>query len=139
MRPVAWLTRQPHFMQLHPLRCFHFLLRRSAVLFPAPASHRPVHRPTLPRRRVVVGHKPSGDSPAVLSGAYTGVEIISADTSYADAKAADGRGVAVAGVLLRGPSLHQVSRPTAWGGRGNRLGMALVWGLCLRRGAQGWE
>jgi hypothetical protein len=71
--------------------------------------------PTLPstpnHRRVVVGHKPSGDSPAVLSSAYTGVEVISADISYADPKAPDSRGVAVAGVLLRGPSLHEVSRP----------------------------
>jgi hypothetical protein len=62
----------------------------------------------------VVGHKPSGDSPAVLSGVYTGVEVISADTSYADAKAPDGRGVAVAGVLLRGPKLHQVTGWEAW-------------------------
>ncbi|OEU12018.1 hypothetical protein FRACYDRAFT_147895, partial [Fragilariopsis cylindrus CCMP1102] len=32
--------------------------------------------------RVVVGHKPTGDSPAVLSADYTGVEIVSADTSF---------------------------------------------------------
>ena len=56
--------------------------------------------------RVVVGHKPSGDSPAVLSSAATGVEIVSADTSYADPAADDGRGVSMAGVLLSGPSLH---------------------------------
>ena len=56
-------------------------------------------------RRVVVGHKPSGDSPAVLAAKYTGVEIISADTCYADGGSADGRGNAVAGVSLHGPSL----------------------------------
>ncbi|KAL3778519.1 hypothetical protein HJC23_006827 [Cyclotella cryptica] len=33
-------------------------------------------------RRVVVGHKPTGDCPAVLSAAYTGVEVVSTDTSY---------------------------------------------------------
>lgn len=33
-------------------------------------------------QRVVVGHKPTGDCPAVLSAEYTGVEIVSADTSY---------------------------------------------------------
>lgn len=54
-------------------------------------------------RRVVVGHKPSGDSPAVLSSCYTGVEVISADTSFSDTDAADNRGVAVPGVLLQGP------------------------------------
>ena len=62
------------------------------------------------QRRVLVGHKPSGDSPAVLSSDYTGVEIISADTSYSDPAAgptADGdapRGCAVACVTLRGAS-----------------------------------
>ena len=56
-------------------------------------------------RRVVVGHKPSGDSIAPLSWRYTGVEILSADTSYADPAAADGRGVTMACLTLRGPSL----------------------------------
>ncbi len=32
--------------------------------------------------RIVVGHKPTGDCPAVLSSIYTGIEIVSADTSY---------------------------------------------------------
>jgi len=59
-------------------------------------------------RRVVVGHKPSGDSPAVLSAVYTGIEVISADTSYAAPSTPDGRGCSVACVLLRGPSLHEV-------------------------------
>jgi hypothetical protein len=35
-------------------------------------------------QRVVVGHKPTGDCPAVLSSRYTGVEIVSADTSYSN-------------------------------------------------------
>lgn len=56
-------------------------------------------------RRVVVGHKPSGDSPAVLSAAATGVEIISADTSYADREDVLGRGQSLAGVTIRGQSL----------------------------------
>jgi len=56
-------------------------------------------------RRLVVGHKPSGDSPAVLSARHTGVEVISADTSYADGTSADGRGRSIAGVSLHGPSL----------------------------------
>lgn len=37
-------------------------------------------------RRIVVGHKPTGDSPSVLSAAYTGVEVVSADTSYSHRK-----------------------------------------------------
>ena len=55
-------------------------------------------------RRVVVGHKPSGDSPAALSSSYTGVEVISADTSFSDTSAADNRGAAVCSLLLRGES-----------------------------------
>jgi len=37
-------------------------------------------------KRVVVGHKPTGDCPAVLSSKYTGVEIVSLDTSYSHRK-----------------------------------------------------
>ena len=40
---------------------------------------------------MVVGHKPSGDCAAVLSASHTGVEVVSADTSYADPKAANRR------------------------------------------------
>lgn len=57
-------------------------------------------------RRLVVGHKPSGDSPAVLCSRFTGLEVVSADTSYSDVTADDDRGVAVAGLLLQGDSLH---------------------------------
>ncbi|CAB9523243.1 expressed unknown protein [Seminavis robusta] len=53
-------------------------------------------------RRVVVGHKPTGDCPAVLSAAYTGVEIVSADTSFSDTSCADNRGQAVSVVELVG-------------------------------------
>jgi len=83
-------------------------------------------------RRIIVGHKPSGDSPAVLSASYTGVEVISADTSYADTTSHDGRGVSIACVSLQGPSLdvncarvygtlrdgrqHDVRLPTLVGG-----------------------
>ena len=52
--------------------------------------------------RVVVGHKPTGDCPAVLSAAYTGVEICSADTSFSDMSAEDNRGAAVSNVELIG-------------------------------------
>ena len=55
--------------------------------------------------RIVVGHKPCGDSPAVLSSKYTGVEVICADTSYADPTDPHGRGRSLAGVSLHGPSL----------------------------------
>jgi len=54
-------------------------------------------------RRVVVGHKPSGDCPSVLSHTYTGVEVLSVDTSYSDIDFGDSRGAAVAGLVLRGP------------------------------------
>jgi len=57
-------------------------------------------------RRVVVGHKPSGDSPAILKASDEGsLEVISADTSFSDQDAADNRGKAMACVLLRGTSL----------------------------------
>lgn len=55
-------------------------------------------------RRVVVGHKPSGDSPAVLSAAYTGVEIVSGDTSFSDTRAPDNRGIAVTSLDISGES-----------------------------------
>ena len=60
-------------------------------------------------RRVVVGHKPSGDSPAVLSSAYTGVEVLSCDTSYADLAndKATGRGQSMACLIIRGESLER--------------------------------
>jgi len=53
-------------------------------------------------RRVVVGHKPSGDSPAVCSASYCGLEVISADTSFSDTRASDNRGQAIACVLIEG-------------------------------------
>eukprot|EP00956_Cyclotella_meneghiniana_P016540 scaffold26102_cov75-Cyclotella_meneghiniana.AAC.4 len=40
-------------------------------------------------RRIVVGHKPTGDCPSVLSASYTGVEIVSADISYSRRKELD--------------------------------------------------
>ena len=55
-------------------------------------------------QRVMVGHKPTGDCAAILSALYTGVEIISADTSFSDTTAKDNRGQAVAGVELVGKS-----------------------------------
>jgi hypothetical protein len=55
-------------------------------------------------RRVCVGHKPSGDSPAICSASYTGVEIISADTTYADTTVMC-RGQSLACVSIHGPSL----------------------------------
>ena len=55
-------------------------------------------------RRVVVGHKPTGDCPAVLSALYTGVEIVSADTSFSDTSVSDNRGAAFASVEVAGSS-----------------------------------
>lgn len=55
-------------------------------------------------RRVVVGHKPTGDCPAVLSAAYTGVEIVSGDTSYSDTSADDNRGLALPNIEIVGES-----------------------------------
>ena len=55
-------------------------------------------------RRVITGHKPAGDSPAICSSVYTGVEIITADTSFSDMAAADNRGAAIAAVLVQGQS-----------------------------------
>ena len=49
-----------------------------------------------------MGHKPSGDSPAVCSSVFTGVEVVSADTSFSDASAKDNRGSAVASVVIEG-------------------------------------
>ena len=60
-------------------------------------------------RRIVVGHKPSGDSPAVLSSSYTGVEVLSCDTSYADLAndKRTGRGKAISWVRIEGESLDR--------------------------------
>eukprot|EP00756_Hemistasia_phaeocysticola_P043980 Hpha_TRINITY_DN17562_c0_g1::TRINITY_DN17562_c0_g1_i1::g.92498::m.92498 len=55
--------------------------------------------------RVVVGHKPSGDCPAVLSAERTGVETVSADTSFSGMRGSvDPRGEAVATVTIEGTS-----------------------------------
>ena len=55
-------------------------------------------------RRVVVGHKPTGDCPAVLSSTFTGVEIASGDTSYSDTSASDNRGLALPVIEIVGES-----------------------------------
>ena len=55
-------------------------------------------------RRVVVGHKPSGDCAAVLSSGHTGVEVLSADNSYGGGK---GRGDSLVGLLIRGASPYE--------------------------------
>lgn len=57
--------------------------------------------------RVVVGHKPTGDCPAVLAGhTNEGVEVVSCDTSFSDTLAKDMRGVAVSSVTIIGSSGH---------------------------------
>lgn len=57
--------------------------------------------------RVVVGHKPTGDCPAVLAGHINGgVEIVSCDTSFSDMLAADTRGVAASAVTIIGAPEH---------------------------------
>mmetsp|Transcript_11109 Transcript_11109/g.27326 ORF Transcript_11109/g.27326 Transcript_11109/m.27326 type:complete len:451 (+) Transcript_11109:656-2008(+) len=50
----------------------------SNVMDPAPARWLLEHG----IKRIVVGHKPTGDCPAVLSSKYTGVEVVAVDTSY---------------------------------------------------------
>lgn len=55
-------------------------------------------------RRVITGHKPAGDSPAICSSGYTGVEVITADTSFSDTSKPDNRGAAIASVLVQGES-----------------------------------
>eukprot|EP01130_Rhizamoeba_saxonica_P000656 TRINITY_DN10602_c0_g1_i1.p1 TRINITY_DN10602_c0_g1~~TRINITY_DN10602_c0_g1_i1.p1 ORF type:complete len:744 (-),score=128.14 TRINITY_DN10602_c0_g1_i1:24-2255(-) len=51
-------------------------------------------------KRVVVGHKPYGDSPVVLQ--KNGIEFISCDTSYSDFSKKDNRGSAVSEVRIIG-------------------------------------
>ena len=84
----------------------------SDALDPAPAAWLRRHGV----RRVVVGHKPTGDCPAVLSSAYTGVEIVAVDTSFsdrkdldagADKKFGDNRGQAIAMVEIAGENSSQ--------------------------------
>lgn len=50
----------------------------SDVMDPAPSKWLLEHG----IQRLVVGHKPTADSPAVLSSQFTGVEIVSVDLSY---------------------------------------------------------
>lgn len=74
-------------------------------------------------QRVLVGHKPWGDSPTVIRTEWhdtkqtagvapvslpkpIGVELIDADTSFSDTTKPDKRGCAVSAVLIRGKSLH---------------------------------
>jgi hypothetical protein len=55
-------------------------------------------------RRVITGHKPAGDSPAICSSVYTGVEVITADTSFSDTSKPDNRGAAIVSLLVQGES-----------------------------------
>jgi len=66
-------------------------------------------------QRVIVGHKPTGDSPAVLSSDYTGgVEIVSADTSFSDTSYADNRGQAVSVVEVVGATENESKQSIAF-------------------------
>ena len=54
-------------------------------------------------RRLVLGHTPHGDCPTIIKSGGQGaadphLEVIMADTSYSDMKAADNRGEAVSEV-----------------------------------------
>ena len=51
-------------------------------------------------KRLVVGHKPSADCPAVLSRSYTGLEVVSGDTSFSDMAADDCRGQACSAITV---------------------------------------
>jgi hypothetical protein len=53
---------------------------------------------------VITGHKPAGDSPAICSSVYTGVEVITADTSFSDTSKPDNRGAAIVSLLVQGES-----------------------------------
>lgn len=53
--------------------------------------------------RVVVGHKPSGEAPAVLRAHGGGIEVVSADTNYASTSSADMRGGSWCEVLVSFP------------------------------------
>eukprot|EP00571_Detonula_confervacea_P006065 CAMPEP_0172313510 /NCGR_PEP_ID=MMETSP1058-20130122/20330_1 /TAXON_ID=83371 /ORGANISM="Detonula confervacea, Strain CCMP 353" /LENGTH=576 /DNA_ID=CAMNT_0013027169 /DNA_START=123 /DNA_END=1853 /DNA_ORIENTATION=- len=75
-RQQALLTAQE---QLDPLA---FEGIASNVMDPAPAQWLLKHG----IQRIVVGHKPTGDCPAVLSSKYTGVEIVAVDTSFSHRK-----------------------------------------------------
>ena len=67
-------------------------------------------------KRVVVGHKPTGDCPAILHSSYTGLEVVSVDTSFShrrDMKNRDSslkfgafRGDAIAVVEIMGEDKH---------------------------------
>ena len=60
--------------------------------------------------RVVVGHKPVGESPALIhpraSDPGGGVEIVMADTCYSDPRSPDKRGKAISALSVVGPSLQ---------------------------------
>jgi hypothetical protein len=53
-------------------------------------------------QRLIVGHKPCGDCPAVLSSRYTGVEVVCGDTSFSDTSAKDNRGLAASSTEIHG-------------------------------------
>jgi hypothetical protein len=75
----AQQERRQALRQLDPLA---FEGIASDVMDPAPAKWLLDHG----IQRIVVGHKPTGDCPAVLSSKYVGVEIVAVDTSYAHRK-----------------------------------------------------
>jgi len=58
-------------------------------------------------RRLVTGHKPCGDSPFVVRSG--GLELLLCDTTYSDASAPDGRGLALAAVEVVGSATHNRS------------------------------
>jgi len=87
-------------------------------------------------RRVVSGHKPVGDSPALLSPKYHGVELVCADTSYADTAAPDNRGRALTSLTIHRDPASGSSRLTARGalrdGRAFSVAMPPLSGLPSR-------
>ena len=60
-------------------------------------------------KRVVVGHRPVGDSPALLRAAAGGVEVVMADTSFADVAAPDKRGASLVVATFEGDDLERTA------------------------------
>lgn len=72
-----------------------------------PAVHAWLRRSGV--KRVVVGHRPVGDSPALLRAAAGGVEVVMADTSFADVAAPDKRGASLVVATFEGDDLERTA------------------------------
>lgn len=89
--------------------------------------------------RVVVGHKPVGDSPAVLRATTHTVEVVMGDTSFADTAAPDRRGKSLAVLSFVGSALDD-TQTVAAGARadGSRYTARLDDGTIGTKDDTGW-